>query len=210
MYELELLTAPELQRLIGSGVSTVVVPFGSIEHQDGHLPLGADTILADTVGPEVARRLDAVLAPTLRVGCAEGHRHLPGTLTLDAATLTALAADQAHSLAQQGFTLIVLLSTNGGNQAALDAAVADLNAALDSAVVCAPTGDLGPNPGTHSGTWLTSVMLSLRPDLVELDKTDSSALAAELQAADAKRGHQHIERFVTSIVASAQAINTSR
>ncbi len=209
MYELEMLAAPELQRLVGSGVSTVVVPFGSIEHQDRHLPLGADTLLADAVGPEVARRLDAVLAPTLRVGCAEGHRHLPGTLTLDAATLTAIAVDQAHSLARQGFTRIVLLSTNGGNQAALEAAVADLNVAMNRAVACAPSGDLGPNPGTHSGIWLTSVLLALRPDLVELDKAEGT-LAAELQTADATLGHQHIERFVTSAVASAQGITPSQ
>lgn len=209
MHELEALTAPELQRLVGTGVSTVVVPFGSIEYQDAHLPLGADTLLADAVGPEVARRLGAVLAPTLRVGCADTHRHRPGTLTLDAATLTAIACDQARSLARQGFTLVVLLSTNGGNQAALDAAVAELDAELDGVVVCAARGDVGPHPGTHSGAWLTSVMLALRPDLVDLDKAEGD-LARELHDANAERGRENLERFIASIVDSVSAHDVPR
>lgn len=209
MYELETLSARELRELIDSGASTVVVPFGSIEHQNGHLPLGADAILADAVGREVARRLDAMLAPTLRVGCSEQHQHLPGTLTLRDATLTAIATEQAHSLARQGFTHIVLLSTHGGNQGGLDAAVAQLDRSLTSAVAYAPGGDVGPDPGAHSGSWLTSVMLALRPDLVDLDKA-STELAAELRTVDEKRGQDHIERFVHSIVDSLQGIDASQ
>src|SRR4051794_37424175 len=84
MYLLEELTAPALSRLLNAGVSTAVVPFGSIEHHGGHLPLGADAVFADAVGREVARELDAVLAPTVRLGDAEQHARLPGTITLRA------------------------------------------------------------------------------------------------------------------------------
>jgi CubicO group peptidase (beta-lactamase class C family) len=119
VHELERLTARQLQQLIEGGISTAVVPFGSVEHHGGHLPLGADAILADAVGAEVARRLGAVLAPTVRVGCSDRHRHLPGTLTLGPETLTRLAIEHARALARHGFTLIVLLSAHGGNQPAL-------------------------------------------------------------------------------------------
>jgi creatinine amidohydrolase len=79
--EYELLSAPALRRLIERGVVTAIVPFGSIEHQGGHLPLGSDALLADLVGREVAERLDAVLVPTVRVGCAEQHLERLGTLS---------------------------------------------------------------------------------------------------------------------------------
>jgi creatinine amidohydrolase len=199
VYELEALTAPELTRLVASGVTTVVVPFGSIEHQGGHLPIGADSVLADALAREVARRLGAVLAPTLRVGCAEQHAELAGTLTLRAGTLTDIAIELAGSLARQGFTRVVLVSAHGGNQAALDEAVARLADTAGAAVVWAPRGDVGPHPGAHSGQWLTSVMLALRPDLVRLDHAGSD-LADELREAGAERGAEHVERFVTSIV----------
>lgn len=203
VHELERLTARQLQQLINGGISTAVVPFGSVEYHGGHLPLGADAILADAVGAEVARRLGAVLAPTVRVGCSDRHSHLLGTLALRPETLTMLATQHARALARHGFTLIVLLSAHGGNQRALDAAVAELGASLPGTVVCAPRGDVGPSPGTYSGAWLTSVMLALRPDLVELAHA-SPDLASELETASATQGQAHIERFTASVVASVR------
>ena len=202
-HELERLTARRLQQLLDGGISTAVVPFGSVEHHGGHLPLGADAILADAVGAEVARRLGAVLAPTVRVGCSGRHSHLPGTLTLAPETLTRLAIEHARALARHGLTLIVLLSAHGGNQPALDAAVAELGASPPGVAVCAPQGDVGPSPGTYSGAWLTSVMLALRPDLVELAHA-SPELAGELETASATQGQAHIERFTASVVASVR------
>jgi creatinine amidohydrolase len=203
--DLETLTARRLQQLMEGGISTVVVPFGSVEHHGGHLPLGADAILADAAGAEVARRLRAVLAPTVRVGCSDRHAHLRGTLTLGPATLTMLATEHARALARHGFRLVVLLSAHGGNQAALDAAVAGLSACSPGTAVCAPRGDVGPSPGAYSGAWLTSVMLALRPDLVELAHA-SPELMAELESASAERGRAHIERFTASVVASVRAL----
>jgi creatinine amidohydrolase len=204
VYELEELTAPALSRLLGAGVSTAVVPFGSIEHHGSHLVIGADALLADAVGRQVARELDAVLAPTVRVGDAKQHAPLTGTLTLDAETLSDVAVQLVESLIRQGFTLIVLVSTHGGNRRALDAAVARLGATTSGAVVCAPAGDVGPSPGAHSGEWLTSVMLALRPDLVVLENAGSD-LTGELRAATPERGARYLQRFVASVVAHARA-----
>jgi creatinine amidohydrolase len=199
VYELEALTSPALRRLLDRGVATAIVPFGSIEHQGGHLPLGADALLADMVGREVAARVDAVLAPTVRVGYAEPHMDLTGTLTLRPATLTDVAFEIGESLAKHGFRTIALVSTHGGNAAPLRAAVERLNETLRGARACAPDGDVGPHPGSHSGEWLTSVMVALRPELVDL-RAASGDVAAELGPANAERGAVHLERFVTAIV----------
>lgn len=207
-HELRLLSAPMLRELIDGGVNTVVVPFGSIEHQGGHLPLGADSLLADAVGREVADRLGAVLAPTLCIGCAEQHERLSGTLTLRCETVRSVAAEQATSLARQGFAVLVLVSTHGGNRPALDAAVLELNELLPGVVVRAPRGDVGPDPGQHSGVWLTSVMMALRPDLVDVARAGSE-LSEELQRVDPDRGKAAFERFVASIVEGVQIADTS-
>jgi creatinine amidohydrolase/Fe(II)-dependent formamide hydrolase-like protein len=139
--ELELLTAPALRQLLASGTDTVVVPFGSVEDQNGHLPLGADSMLADL---------------------------------------------------------------DGGNVAPLNVAVARFNERGGPARACAPRGDVGPDPGSHSGRWLTSVMLAFRAEVVELAAADSS-LRAELSEADAERGAAYFERFVSSIVEQTRA-----
>ena len=164
-------------------MTTVVVPFGSVEEQGERLPLGADALLADRVGREVASRLDAVLAPTVRVGFAERHMHGAGTLTLRPGTLTDVACEIGESLARHGFRVIALVSTHGGNAEPLRVAVERLNATLDGAMACAPEGDVGPDPGAHSGEWLTSVM-----------------------AADSARGAANLERFVASIVGDVAGV----
>jgi creatinine amidohydrolase len=206
VHRLESLSAPALRELIDGGVVTVIVPFGSVEDQSGHLPVGADSMLADAVGEEVAERLEAALAPALRVGCTQAGDTLPGTLALSPDTLRAVAVELAHSLAGQGFRVVVLLSTHGGNRSALDAAVAQLDRSLRGAVACAPLGDVGPSPGRHSGPWLTSVMLALRPELVDLDRADPD-LETELQSVSPERGHEALERFIASIVADIRSLD---
>jgi creatinine amidohydrolase/Fe(II)-dependent formamide hydrolase-like protein len=81
----------------------------------------------------------------------------------------------------------VLVSTHGGNPAALNAAAERLNQTFDDVWACAPEGDIGPDPGSHSGEWLTSVMLAIRPDLVRAE-------------ADSAVGAARLERFVAAIV----------
>ena len=175
------------------------MPFGSVEDQNGHLPLGADSVLADLVGREVADRLDGVLAPTIRVGVADERLGPTGTLSVDAETLTDTAVALAESLASQGFGLIVFLPTHGGNFDPLNTAVARFNKRSRTARACAPRGDVGPDPGSHSGKWLTSVMLALRPEVVDLSAAADS-LRAELQDADADAGAANFERYVSAIV----------
>jgi creatinine amidohydrolase/Fe(II)-dependent formamide hydrolase-like protein len=129
-----------------------------------------------------------------------------GTLTLRPETLTDLAVELGESLARHGFQVIALVSTHGGNRDALQAAAARLSQMRDGIVACAPAGDLGPDPGTHSGAWLTSVMLALHPELVELANA-GARLADELRTASAADGAAHLERFVSSIVAAVCAAN---
>jgi hypothetical protein len=75
-------------------------------------------------------------------------------------------------------------------------------------VVCAPRGDVGPDPGRHSGVWLTSVMMALRPDLVHVAGAGSE-LSQELQRANPHHGRAAFERFVASIVEGVQIANAS-
>ena len=197
--QLEMLSATALRQVIDRGTTTVIVPFGSVEHHGAHLPLGADAVLADFVGREVAARVHAVLAPTVRVGCAEQHMQQSGTLTLRAATLTNVASEIGQSLASHGFRLIALISTHGGNTPPLRLAAERLNRTGNGAFAYAPEGDVGPHPGGHSGEWLTSVMLVLRPDLVRVQAATED-LADQVQAATREQGVIHLERFVSTIV----------
>jgi creatinine amidohydrolase len=195
VHEFEALTALQLEALVRDGATTAIVPFGSIEHQGDHLPLGADALLADAVGREVALRLGALLLPTVRVGDASHHRLFFGTLTLQPGTLSELAYELGDSLARAGVRVVALVSTHGGNALALKAAAERLNDALPDLRVCAPRGDVGLDPGKHAGAWLTAVMLKLHPEHVR---------QADAEGATPERGAEHFERFVGSIVAEVR------
>jgi len=197
------MSGPELRGALERGSRTVVIPFGSVEFQGNHLPLGSDALLADFVGEKVAGRLDAVLAPTIRVGCAEQHMSGTGTLSVPAHTLRETAFHVACSLIMHGFRIIALISTHGGNRAALEDSARALNERHPEVVACAPSGDVGPDPGEHSGAWLTSVMLAIRPDLFDLASVETR-LRVEVDTATAADGANRLERFASSIVQQVQ------
>lgn len=103
-----------MRRVIEEGARTAIVPLGSIEYQGRHLPLGADALLADRVGQEVAERLDAVLAPTVRIGYAPQHDEFAGTITVPAGTLTDTAVAIAHTLPVRDFGSSCWYRSTGG------------------------------------------------------------------------------------------------
>ncbi|MGH2963775.1 MAG: creatininase family protein [Solirubrobacterales bacterium] len=191
VYALESMTTPEVQDQIESGRDLIVVPFGAIEQHGPHLPIGTDAILGDEIGYRTADRLDAFLAPTVRVGCSPHHMAFAGTVTVQAETLTRIAIEISESLAQHGFKRIFLLPTHFGNFASLAAAAAELEKRdLNGTAVVSPSdyfaqvlegatlgisAELGIAPGesgAHCGEWETSVMLVLRPDLVHMDRAE--------------------------------------
>jgi creatinine amidohydrolase/Fe(II)-dependent formamide hydrolase-like protein len=122
-----------------------------------------------------------------------------GTLSVPADTLREFAFHVARSLAVHGFRVIALVSTHGGNQVALEEAAQRLNEQYPDVVTCAPRGEVGPAPGAHSGRWLTSVMLVVRPDLVDIESAGAS-VGDEVRAATPEVGAENLERFVSAIV----------
>ncbi|MDP2674030.1 MAG: creatininase family protein, partial [Dehalococcoidia bacterium] len=166
---------------------TVVVPFGAVEQHGPHLPLGTDAIFGDEIGLAVAERLDAFLAPTVRVGFSPHHMAFAGTLTVDEEAFQAVAGQIVRALAGHGFRRIVLLPTHGGNFRPLGAAVSGLAPMDGIKVITFPdvgmllnailpvASEMGLTPaegGVHAGEWETSMMLALHPELVRMERAE--------------------------------------
>src|ERR1700751_1251442 len=109
------MTWPEVHSEQERGRDTVVIAFGATEQHGPHRPLATDALLGDHMARAVAERLDAFVAPTVRIGCSEHHLAFPGTLSIAAETFHALVGDIVRSLARGGFRRVVLLPTHGGN-----------------------------------------------------------------------------------------------
>lgn len=181
---IEHLTSPEIAAAIADGMRTAVLPLGATEQHGPHLPLSVDSAHADRLGVLVAERLgDALVLPTVRLGCSDHHLGFAGTLSLRPATLEAICADCCASVAARGFRRILIFSAHVGNHPVLAEigprlaaatpagfdvlAFADPQAMLDAWRGAAErTSGLADRVGGHADIAESSIMLAVRPDAV--------------------------------------------
>jgi creatinine amidohydrolase len=195
--ELDTLSWPQVKAEIAAGRDTVVMALGATEQHGRHMPLATDALIGDHLARSVADRLDAFLAPTLRIGCSEHHVGFAGTMSLNEETYHGLIADLVRSLLRGGFGRIVLLPTHGGNFGPLAAALAKLQEAQRPHVLALT--DLGvlfeiaqmgereygvplAEGGLHAGEWETSLMLAIHPELVRMESAEAG-FTGDLQEA---------------------------
>ena len=179
-YLLQELTREEARAIAPEALA--LFPVGATEQHGPHLPTGTDTFAVEHVAREAARavadRLPMVVAPTLPFGSS--HHHLPfgGTMSLGTETYYRVVYDLVESLIDGGFRRVMIINGHGGNHELVQLVVRDLalkhplHPAAASYwtlawhdLVAAGAHRGGRLPG-HAGTFETSLVLALRPDLV--------------------------------------------
>ncbi len=175
----------------GDKERVVVMPIASLEQHGPHLPLLTDTILVSGVAERAAKGLpdDRYLwLPTLWVGCSEHHRAMPGTVSLPADIYIEVLERIVEGFVADGYRRIVLLNGHGGNVVPGTQAIynvsqrhdrSDLWIVLATYWIAAGAGirkvDCMETPRlTHACEYETSMMLTLRPDLVDMSKAKGS------------------------------------
>jgi creatinine amidohydrolase len=170
--------------------SVVVLPTGAIEHHGPHLPLNTDYLLADLIAAAavdgaVAAGLDVWLLPTLSYTKSDEHSWAPGTMWLSWDTMMRTVVDLGRSVAAAGARKLVFLNGHGGNTALLQVAVREIRRQTGLQTFAMPAlvaGAERPNGeglderglGIHGGASETSILLHLRPDLVDLSLAERS------------------------------------
>jgi creatinine amidohydrolase len=198
---MERMTSPDVRAAMDGGRTTAIVACGAVEQHGPHLPLFMDAEHGERLAVEVARRLgDALVAPSIRVGCSEHHMGFAGTMSLRIETFEAICADYCVSLAGHGFRHIYLIPSHGGNYGPLAAMLGQLNRAvgLDTRVVAftdlegqievwrrvvEKESGLGGRVGGHADIAESSIMLILHPELVREERAAagySGALTPEV------------------------------
>jgi creatinine amidohydrolase len=162
--------------------SVLVVPIGSIEQHGHHLPVSTDTLLVDAVatagGEAVADEVPVLLTPPIYPGFSPHHISFGGTLTLGFEPMLKLVEDTVKSALDNGFDVVLLLNGHGGNVPLIGAATSTIGVENPEASIYGLTyvhfaepfideiRDSDPGGMGHGGEFETSLMLHLRPELV--------------------------------------------
>jgi creatinine amidohydrolase len=163
-----------------------ILPVAAIEQHGPHLPVFADACANKAVIERMLERvpvdLPVTVLPMMPVGKSNEHSDFPGTLTLEPETLRRLWTEIAESVHRAGIRKLVLYNSHGGQPPVMDIVARDLRVRLGMLVVVVNQFSLYPNNlfsedemkyGVHGGSAETSIMLYLRPDLVDMDKAQN-------------------------------------
>lgn len=181
----EELSWEEIREAAASDV-VVIVPFGSVEQHGRHLPLGVDRMIVEEIARRAAPSLlgAALFTPVVPFGYAKHHMDFPGAASIDPEHLIAYAEDLGRSIVHHGFRRLLFLNGHGGNASALDLASKEITLQSDGICALANWWVLARDefvksresefPGgiSHACELETSVMLAMRPDLVEMEKAE--------------------------------------
>src|SRR5438128_1081653 len=166
--------------------SLAVLPIGATEQHGPHLPTGTDVFAVEAVSREAAAQASAdvpiIVTPTLPFGSSHHHFAFGATLSLSTETYFRVLCDLIESLIADGFKRIFIVNGHGGNHELAQVAARDMAlrhpvrvaagsywniAWRDLVAVDAHRGRRLPG---HAGDFETSLILSLRPELVSAER----------------------------------------
>ncbi|MFH1761725.1 MAG: creatininase family protein [bacterium] len=155
-----------------------VLPIGSTEPHNYHLPYGSDTLQVELVADKICESAwkqgaRAVVLPAIPYGMNWNLIKFPMTIHMNASTHRAIISDVVKSLEAHGIIKLLILNGHGGNE--LKHIIRELYAETKIFIAysdwwncCAQKQKkLFKEPGEHAGDMETSICMELFPDLVK-------------------------------------------
>lgn len=173
----------------------VLIPLGALEQHGPHMAMNPDVIIPTSISEAVAQSLNGLVAPAFAYGAKSqqksgGGNHFCGTTSLDGTTLSLALRDVLKEFGRHGVKRIAIINghyenlpfaTEGVELAIRELQWAGIN---DFCVIMLSYWDFVPNDTIksvfteefsgwdveHGGVLETSLMLYLKPELVDMSK----------------------------------------
>jgi creatinine amidohydrolase len=191
-YYLQDMSWVEIQDIL-KRTDTVIVPIGNLEQHGPQSPVGSCLYLAHETSKQVGIKTLIPIAPTIPVGISNPYKNFPGSLNISTETFKKLVKEVCLDLIHHGFKRILFFSAHGGgNLPTLQRVSEELRG--ETGALCAVIhlwgllGQLSPEirtapgeRGGHGGDPVTSVMLYIKPELVDMTKATWIPLKTPLE-----------------------------
>jgi creatinine amidohydrolase len=169
----------------------VIIPLGSIEQHGPHLPVTTDILIAEYMANQISKKIPAYVMPGIPYGVSYEHESF-FNISISSDLLSELLTQVCISLAENGFRSIIILNGHHGNMGVVQYVpqkVASKNPKLN--VFSINYWNVIEREFDHAGFVETSLMLSINPKLVQMNK-------AKPGYSDKKRLHATYSTFLNN------------
>jgi creatinine amidohydrolase len=176
--EMERINWMEFKDVVPAKITTVILPTGTLEPH-GVINNGADNTAPFAMAKTIARRANAMIAPTLPYGITGSMEAYPGAFQITESAYRPFVKQVLEGLARNGFRNIIIMNGHGGGQTAVLQAVA-AEVATEKKVrtlvinwwsfASDETKEVFGEDGGHAGWNETAFVQAIDPTLVHPEK----------------------------------------
>ena len=168
----------EFKEVVPSKINAVLLPTGTLEPH-GVINNGADNTAPFAMAKTIARRTNAMIAPTLPYGITGSLEAYPGAFQITESAYRPFVKQILEGLVKTGFKNIIILNGHGGGQTAVLQSVAS-EVAIDKHVrtlvvnwwsfASDETKEVFGEDGGHAGWNETAFIQAIDPTLVHAER----------------------------------------
>lgn len=176
--EMDRINWMEFKDVVPSKTNTVLLPTGTLEPH-GVINNGADNTAPFAMAKTIARRTNALIAPTLSYGITGSMEAYPGAFQITESAYRPFVKQILEGLAKNGFRNIIIINGHGGGQTAVLQSVA-AEVAIEKKVrtlvinwwsfASDETKEVFGEDGGHAGWNETAFIQAIDPTLVHPEK----------------------------------------
>lgn len=189
--EMDRINWMEFKSVVPSKTTTVLLPTGTLEPH-GVINNGADNTAPTAMAKTIARRTNALIAPTLNYGITGSMEAYPGAFQISEVAYRPFVKQIIEGLAKNGFRNIIILNGHGGGQTAvLNAVAAEVASEKKVRTLVVnwwsfasdETKEVFGEDGGHAGWNETAFIQAIDPTLVHPEKYTGPEMTTAYPAA---------------------------
>lgn len=173
------LTSDDIEKYLKISKS-ILIPIGSMEQHSNALPLATDTLIAENIAREIAKRKKWLVGPAINIGYSDEPQpfmKFTGTISYCPETLILAIFDYISSLCKHDFRNFYIINAHGGNNKFVKTAAVKLKKKLPKCKIFLHnwweisevrnfSDTINKNAMGHAGTIEAALALYLFPNKV--------------------------------------------